>query len=82
MRKEKGWNEEEGAEKEQMEEKDITVLSFSWLANSFQGSRTPSTGPHSKVIALIHAFTKILTVPRRFQTDFLIIVDKICNVNS
>jgi len=55
-RKKQSEKEEEGdgerrTRKEQMEEKGITVPSFPRPANSFQGSRTFSTEPNSKVIA-------------------------------
>lgn len=56
MEKEAERGEERGTRKEQMEEEGITVPSFP--ANSFQGSRTLSTEPNSKVIAPIPASTR------------------------
>lgn len=51
--------------KEQMEEEGITVPSFPRPANSFQGSRTLSTEPNSKVIAPIPATSRNLYIVLR-----------------
>ena len=55
LEKEEEEDGERGTWKEQMEEEGITVPSFPRPANSFQGSRTLSTEPNSKVIAPVPA---------------------------
>lgn len=56
---------------EQMEEEGITVPSFPRPANSFQGSRTLSTEPNSKVIAPVSASRNPYTVLREFESNRL-----------
>lgn len=50
---------------EEEEEEGITVPSFPRPANSFQGSRTLSTGPNSKVIAPIPRLPREIANPSR-----------------
>lgn len=73
--KEKEGDREGGTRKEQMEEEEgITVPSFPRLANSFQGSRTLSTEPNSKVIAPVPATSRNpYTILREFESNWLLL---------
>lgn len=70
---EKEGDREGGTRKEQMEEEDITVPSFPRPANSFQGSRTLSTEPNSKVIAPVPATSRNpYIVLREFESNLFL----------
>ena len=74
LEKKKEGDGEGGTWKEQMKEESITVPSFPRLANSFQGSRTLSTEPNSKVIAPVPATSwNPYNVVREFESNQLLL---------